>query len=204
MASRLTERKEIARLYASALLELADGAGQRTTLLDQLDELATMLEEDPELQAGFASPLVDEEERRQLLEQALRGRADDLLVDTLQVMNCKGRLGLVPELAAAAHEVHDEAQGVLSVRVRSARSLEDAQRQRVAAAVERVTGKEVRLIETVDPELIAGLVIYAGDRKLDLSLQRRLREAGKRLAERVSQEMQRGGARFVEESEAGV
>ena len=48
---------------------------------------------------------------------------------------------------------------------------------------------QARLIEKVDPDLLGGLVLKVGDRKIDSSLARRIHDAKENLFRRASDEL---------------
>lgn len=175
----------VGRVYAVAALELAEEAGRAEEVGQELAALAADLEADAETAAFFASPLVDEEQRRAALER-LRGTLSDLTVDTLQVMNGKGRLALVPALAAAYREELDRLRGRVDVTVSSARPLGDELRERLLAVVRERTGNEPRLEERVDSALLGGLVMRIGDRKIDASVAHQLRRIDEKLLGRAA------------------
>jgi F-type H+-transporting ATPase subunit delta len=194
---------EVARVYAEALLELAEADGVADEVLQQLDAFGRLLDRVPKLEPLLTNPFVETASKSALIERDLRDRLHDLIVNTLEVMNRKGRLGLARSLIVAYRDAFETARGIQQVRVVSALPLNDRQRDEIARAAARFTGRTPRLVEAVDESLIGGVVLYAGDRKLDASLRRDLEEAEDRLAERASAEMQRGAERYVEEEPAG-
>lgn len=179
----------VARVYAESLLGLAEEAGRADELLEELDGLVDLLDRDRDLGAFFASPLVDEEARRETIEKTLRGELSDLMVDTLQVMNSKGRLGLLRALAITYRQELDRLRGRVDASVASAVPLTDDLRRRLRETLERVTGRRVRLTETVDPDLIGGLVVAVDDRKIDYSLASDLRQLDDQLRDRATREI---------------
>lgn len=179
----------VARVYADSLLALAEEAGQGDETLDELDGIVALQERDPDLAAFFASPLVDEQARRRTVEKSLRGEVSDLVVNTLQVMNNKGRLDLLPALAAAYREALDALRGRVDVSITSAVPLSDGLREELLGTLRRVTGREVRLDETVDADLLGGIVVSLGDRKIDYSLATDLRQLDDQLRDRASREI---------------
>jgi F-type H+-transporting ATPase subunit delta len=183
----------VAGVYSRALLELARETGAEDALLEELAGLAGYLAGHPEVADFFASPLVDAAARRETVEKTFRGRASDLLVDGLQVLNRKGRLDLLPAVAEAYRRQHRELKGIVDVQVRTAVPLSPALRDRLAAAARRFTGREPHLVEEVQPGLLGGLVIQVGDQKIDASIASQLHEISRRLDERGSQEIYRGG-----------
>src|SRR5215210_2246494 len=101
----------LGRLYAQALLELADEQGNADELLEELTELARYLESHPDLVELFGSPLVEADTRAATIEKLFRGRASDLLVDALQVINRKGRLGSLRAIAEAYRQEPRDRRG---------------------------------------------------------------------------------------------
>jgi len=179
----------VAGVYARALLALAMDRHEADQIEGELAELAGLVSANPELEGYLSSPLVDEEGRAAALEKALRERASDLVVNTLQVMNGKGRLGLLGALAEAYRLANEHRRGEVDVEVTTAVELSDELRRRIAISASRYAGRTARLIEKVDPELLGGLVLKIGDRKIDSSLARQIHDAREGLFERASQEL---------------
>ena len=61
--------------------------------------------------------------------------------------------------------------------VRSAVELSPDQEERLAAAISRLTGYQVELRVTIEPDLLGGFVAYVGDTVLDASLRQRVQQA---------------------------
>lgn len=187
-----TSSRVVAAVYAEAMLGLAERRGKADELRAELDALATYARTEPAFAAFLANPLIDEDRRAASLERMLRGKASDLLVDALQVINRKGRIGLLPVIAAAYNARHDELRGVIEVRVASAVPLDAGQRERLRAKVRAKTGREARLTESVEPELLGGLVVRLGDRKADATIATSLRTLMTALLARATQEILSG------------
>jgi F-type H+-transporting ATPase subunit delta len=179
-------------VYAHALLQVAQSQGQTAVVLDELLELAALSERDDAFLTFLRSPLVESEGREKSLEKLFRGKASDLLVDALQVLNRKGRIGLLPAVAKAFSEEVADVRGEVDVYLTSAVGLNDAQREGVRAAVKEKTGRAARLIEEVDAALIGGMVVQIGDRKVDASVSTRLRGLSEALLKRGSRQIQSG------------
>ena len=73
------------------------------------------------------------------------------------------------ELATATRQ-HEVAE------VRSAVPLDDTQRDRLAAALSRATGKQVEVRVIVDPSVLGGVVARIGDTVIDGSVRSRLEQ----------------------------
>ena len=191
----------ISRVYARALLALAEETDAVDSVRDELDELLALISRDEDFSRFLTSPLVDSEERRESLERMFRGRMSDLLLDTLQVMNQKGRSGLIPALAETYRHEIEVLRGEVRVHVRSAIELSDAQREQLSSAVAELTNKKPTLIESVDDELIGGVVLRIGDQRIDTSVASQLRDLEQQMVGRLSQELLSGNTFISEESQ---
>lgn len=190
----------VSRLYAEAILNVAEEGGQGDALLEELNELTAYVDRSPGLARFFSSPLVDEDARVRVIEEAFRGKASDLLVDSLQVINRKGRLGSFRSIVEAYRALYRERRGVVDVHVKSAVPLSEALRARLTAVLASLTRKTPALIEKVDPSLLGGLVVEIDDgRKFNGSVAFRLHDLSEVLIQRASHEIQSGRA-FTAES----
>lgn len=184
----------VAKVYSQAILELAVEAGSSEEVLAELEALLGQAEADADLARFFENPLLETAARRESLETMFRGRLSDLTVDALQVINQKGRLSLLPAIIATYREALRERQGLVEVEVTSAVPLSEELRRRLEGAIDRHTGKKSILVETVDPDIVGGLVVRVGDDKIDTSVARELDKLSSALSERASQEILTGKA----------
>jgi ATP synthase F1 delta subunit len=189
----------IARVYAQAALSLAESRGQSDEVLEELESLLTLMDRDSAFDDFLRSPLVDTQERREALDRIFRGSLDDVLLDALQVMNNKGRSGLVRGLVEAYRQEYEDSRGQVRVKVRSAIPLTETLRHQLQEAVSSYTGKTAKLEEKVEPSLIGGLVVQVADRKIDTSVVKEIRGLGQRLLDRATREIHSGTA-YIEEA----
>jgi F-type H+-transporting ATPase subunit delta len=201
MAGISDKELALAKVYSSAMIELAARTGDTQVLGQELADLAAYLDRDEAFDRFLSSPTVDTDARKAAIEKLFRGRYSDLCVDALQVMNRKERLGLLRAVAKTYHELDEERRGRVEVLVRSAVALTDENRARLTEAAKTLTGREVDLIEHVDESLLAGMVVRIGDRQYDMSAASRLQRIRKSLVQRAAQEAH-GGRSFVEGSAA--
>ncbi|HYU35431.1 MAG TPA: ATP synthase F1 subunit delta [Thermoanaerobaculia bacterium] len=189
----------LGRLYAKALLDLADEQGNADELLDELTALAHYLEGHPELEELFGSPLVDKTARGRTIEKVFRGRASDLLVDALQIIHRKGRLGSLRAIAEAYRQELRDRRGQVDVFVRTAVPLTAELRARLSDSLAGFTGRKPTLFEKVDPAVIGGMVVEVAGKKIDTSVASRLKDLGAALERRASEEIHRGTAAYTSE-----
>jgi len=198
MATDRSQQAAVARVWADAIFTLAAAAQREDELLDELAALADLLDREGDLDRMLATPLVDDESKRALLEKALRGNASDILVDALQVLRRKGRLGLLRAVAAAYREEWMRRRNRIEVKITSAVALSDDVRQEIRLAAAERTNQHPVLIERVNPKLLGGLVVEIGDDKFDSSVARSLARLEEQLLARASRELLSGKSYFTE------
>jgi len=168
----------VARRYAQALIEVAEEA----SVVDQVgDDLASFSEllsaHDGLLGDALASPVFTTEERGAVLDDVLpRLSLHPLAANLLRLVNDKRRFGALAEIVIAYRELADQKAGRQEVVVTTAEPLTPQVEAEVRQALEKTTGKTVRLTSHVDPSLLGGLVAKVGGTVYDSSLRTRLEQ----------------------------
>lgn len=188
----------IGHLYAASILDLAEEARQGEAIAEELAELVRAIDASAELARFFASPLIDVKLRAGLLEKNLRGKASDLLVDSLLVINRKGRLGMLPAINEAYRRELRQRRGLVDARVTTAVPLSPELKAKLTESLRRFSGREPLLVEKVDPRLLGGAVVEIGGQKIDTSIASQLRELSHTLLDRASSEILSGKSYLVE------
>ncbi|BDX08693.1 F0F1 ATP synthase subunit delta [Planctobacterium marinum] len=92
----------------------------------------------------------------------------------IKVLAENKRLQALPEILVLFTELKAEYEKEIDVDVTSATDLSDAQQQEISQSLEKRLARKVKLNCNVDPELIAGFVIQAGDMVIDGSIKSKL------------------------------
>jgi F-type H+-transporting ATPase subunit delta len=189
MSANHDKQSGVAVVYAEALHQLAEARGAADEVLGELRWLADQIGEKPDFERFVSSPMIDAKERAASLDKMLRGKLSDTTVDGLQVINRKGRLGLLPEIALAFAERHREVRGMVDIEVVTATAVSDATTDRIRKALRTYTGSEPDLTIRVDPSLVGGIVIRVGDEKADASVKHKILTVRRLLEERSAREI---------------
>ena len=94
-------------------------------------------------------------------------------LDTLVRNN---RTGSIASIATVFHEEREAKAGIVPAQITTAVPLSDELKERARAALERATGKKVRLTSTTDPKLVGGAVTRMGSTVFDGSLRTQLQQ----------------------------
>ena len=167
--------------YAKSLLELATERKVEENIGRELAEIAKVVDENSDFQTFLSNPAIGEAHRGNIVDKAFRGRVSELVLNTLLVMNRKGRLGLVRQVATSYADQLQDQQGIVEADVIVADKLSPDQLEQVRQKVGAALKREVILHQYVDPSVIGGLVLRVGDRLLDASVKAQLRAIRRQL-----------------------
>ncbi|MFH0983733.1 MAG: ATP synthase F1 subunit delta [Planctomycetota bacterium] len=182
----------IADEYTQAALALAEAQGVADTFLSELGEFAAFMMADETFTNFMESPVLDADTRDGVLERTCRGKMNDLLLDTLLVLNRRGRAELVPLFHERFRRALERKRNEVEVLVTTAHPLTAELRERLIPVLARHTGRTPRLVETVDPAVIAGVRVQIEDELLDNTAASHLRRLRGALLERASRDLHEG------------
>jgi F-type H+-transporting ATPase subunit delta len=169
------------RNYADALLGVAEAAGDAGPVLDELEEfLGDVWDDQPQLAALLQSPAVAAAEKDRILTQALEGRAHPTVLRFLRVLNRHNRMAWLPGAVRRARASWERKQGRRAAIVTSAVPLDEGQLAALAERLRPILGATPALQARVDPAILGGLVVQAGDYVLDASVRTRTLEGLRR------------------------
>ena len=169
----MADKSTIARPYAKAAFEEARDRKLLGPWSEALRTAAAVVG-DPRVEALLGNPRVTPDELAKLVSEIAGPQLDEQGRNFVRTLADNRRLALLPEISTLFEELKGEAEGVIDVTVTSAAPLEDSQRGKLTAALEKRLGRSVRLQCATDPALIGGAVLRAGDLVIDGSLRGRL------------------------------
>ena len=161
----------LARPYARAAFAIAKEHG-RLRPWSSLLGFAAAVAADPQAKQLLSHPGIGNDTLIGLLLPA--GEVDPNFQQFLSVLADNRRLAVLPDIAALFEQLRREAEGVVKVAVTSATAMSDAELEGLAAALRKRFAREVAMSHRVDPELIGGAIIDAGDVVIDGSLRSKL------------------------------
>jgi len=165
----------LAGRYASALFDLASEAGSVTAVESDLDKLAAALGESAELKTLTTNPKVSRSEAEKALwgVSALLGLTE-LTQNFLGTLAQNRRLAALPDVIRAFRMIAAAQRGEVTAEVTSAHALSDEQLDQLKAKLTAREGRTVKLSSSVDPDLLGGLVVTIGSKRIDGSIRTRL------------------------------
>jgi F-type H+-transporting ATPase subunit delta len=176
----MSSPQTLARPYARAAFESARGAGALGEWQHKLDFAAAVAAQ-PQVRALIGSPTLGSAALASLhLPEGEAAGSDfagfiELLIDNR-------RLAQLPEIAAMYGELRREHDNVLRVTLRAAVAVDAALAEGFKAALKRRFKRDIELFTVIDPAVLGGAVIEAGDEVIDGSVRGRLERLAQALA----------------------
>lgn len=166
---------QIARPYAQALFDLAQGESRLNTVEAGLDSIAVLVRESDDFSRFLRSPVISGDAKAGAIEPILaKAGADPLVGNVVRVVARNGRLFALPAIIDAFRALAAQARGEAVADVSSAVPLTGEQVSSLAETLKARIGKTVTLNQHVDPSLIGGLVVKVGSQMIDSSLKTKL------------------------------
>ena len=172
----------IARNYAEALFSLGErrGVGRAESYAAPLEALAAAVHAAPRVEAVLMSPKVTKARKAELLAAALP-QAPRELVLFLQAVVKRGRQLLLGQIADEYAGLLDQKHGRIRAGITLARQPDSELMRQITAALSNALGKEVVPGFAVEPDILGGAIVRVGDRMLDGSVRRRLKQLRRQL-----------------------
>ena len=171
----------IARPYARAAFDYARGENALAAWGDVLKASSAALG-DERVAALVGNPHVRSAELVTFL-LGLVGAADNAHVrNFVHLLADNGRLELLPQIAEQYEALRADVENTVDVTVTSAMPLTAEQSAKLSAALAKRLKRTVRLQQEVDPKLIGGAIVRAGDFVVDGSLRGRVERLGTAVA----------------------
>jgi F-type H+-transporting ATPase subunit delta len=160
---------QVSRRYARALFELVQ---EQASLNDELAALAAVASAD-EVADLLASPEYPAEVKQGVLLKA-GGKMSKQATRLVEMLCERNKSELLPEIHLLVEEMISQAESEVDADVIVATEIDAALQEKLAAALEASIGKKVRLNYETDKDILGGMIINIGDRKIDYSLRTKL------------------------------
>jgi len=177
-------RRRLAHPYARVLYDLGRESSELDRVAEDLNRVLDVFAEHPELRERYESLTVPARDKQALVESVFGDRVHRWVRNLLLLLVQRRRESLLADIVAEFAALRDREAGIVEAEVEAATELDDDVRRRLGEQLARIFGaREVRLKVRQAPELLGGLVVKIGDRRIDASLRRRLVQLHRRLVE---------------------
>ncbi len=174
----MSDLETMARPYAKAIFELA-GEQNNLAYWSDILQLAASIAADDGMQNLIVSPAISAASLAETFTSVMSAvkNAPEMTTEVknmIALLAENGRLPILPALQVGYEDLKQAAEGTVEVMVTSANELTAGQEKKMAKNLKSRLGKEVNITTEINPSLIAGAIIRAGDLVIDGSARGRL------------------------------
>lgn len=165
----------IARVYASALMDVSRESGDSESLHGELNFIAALLSDEKDFGAYMASPRFSKEEKKGFVKKVFSEHLSEHIVNFLNVLIENGRQNELQNISAAFDDLMDDLNNRMKVEVVSVSELNENALENIRSVLKQRFGKDITVKERADTSILGGIIIKAGDLVIDGSLAENLK-----------------------------
>lgn len=171
--------------YANALADVAKSNGTLEETTADLEKLEKIFD-DESVYNFFASPIVSEEKKRELVDEIVSSSSiQPHVANFLNILVDMKRVELIKDIVKEFEKLYNTLTDTELAVVTSVVKLESQHLAQIAKGVQRLTGaKNVRIKTVIDESLVAGFTIRygsSGSKLIDMSVKKQLEDIAAQL-----------------------
>ena len=161
----------LAYRYAKSVLDLAIEKGELERVYEDMLYLQQLTKRSREFLNVLRSPIITNEKKQAVIDAVIGKNVSELTRAFVMLLANKTREGELPEIIEAFIKQYKDKKGIHTVKLTTAVAVSDAVKNKIVDQVRRTSDMQTIELETiVDPNLIGGFVLEAGDKFIDASL----------------------------------
>lgn len=161
----------VASRYAKSLLDLAVEKGQLEQVYSDMLYLQALIRGSRDFLSLLRSPVIKGDTKTRAINAVVNGKISDLTVAFTTLLVAKSRESVLPEVIDSFVQQYKENKNIHVVKLTTAAPVTDAIKNEIIAQVKKTSDmQDIELEATVNPDLIGGFVLQAGDKLIDASI----------------------------------
>jgi F-type H+-transporting ATPase subunit delta len=161
---------------------LARSAKGGTKIEDELFSFGAIVGTDPDLELAVSSKLGSAADKSALVQKLLASKASAQAVAIIDHLVQQPRGRRIAALIRQAASIVADESGLAVATVTSATPIDDKQLGRIAAALSKANGRDLRINHVIDPSIVGGIRVQIGDEVIDGSVATKLNDLRLQLA----------------------
>jgi len=174
----------VGRRYAVAIFNLARESQAVESVGRDLRAAKVAIYGNDGVRRFYLSPVFPRSQKEALLKEAFGNSLSATALHALLLLVRKRREALLPAIASEYDKLALDAAGKEPLEIVTAHELAQSELNTIVVRLSRVYGKSFDVTQRIDPELLGGVRLTMGDRRVDGSLAGRLDDIARRLSAR--------------------
>ena len=173
--------KTLSERYAKALWQIAEERNEIDKFNKELSEVTNAISENPDIEGFFVNPVIKIPDKKEVLQKSFEGKVDEEIYNFLDLLIDKNRIFLLGSIKSLFEQKIAEKQNILNVEAQTVIPLDEDMRGKLAEKLEKITGKNINIINVIDESIIGGVILRFGGNVIDGSVQTQLKKIQKQL-----------------------
>lgn len=168
----------VSNRYAKSILALSIERDELENVRQDMALVGQVLKENNDLMLALKSPIIKSDTKKNVLHKIFADQVGEMLINFMDILVRKGREHLLFDISNEFLRQYKALKNISTVHVTTAIASDDAQRAEIMSFIERtktsfgITGT-IEINEKVNPEIMGGFIIQAGDLQIDHSVRRK-------------------------------
>jgi len=157
--------------YAKSLLDLSIEKDQLEKVYADMQWLQALCKSSRDFVNLLRSPVVKGDKKLKILDAVIGGKVSEITAGFSRLLIAKGRESNLPEIITAFISQYKTYKNIQIIKLTTAVPVEDSMKNAIVEQVKKSSGlKNIELETSVNPDLIGGFVLQAGDKLIDASI----------------------------------
>lgn len=167
----------LASRYAKSILDLAVERGQLEDVYKDMLYLQQLVKASRDFLGMLRSPVIAPDKKQSIIDAIAGKNVGELTNAFTRLLVSKGREGDLPEISQSFISQYKTRKSIHTVKLTTAAPISDAVKNSIVEQVKRTSNMaNIELETAVNPDLIGGFVLQAGDKLVDASVAYELKE----------------------------
>jgi F-type H+-transporting ATPase subunit delta len=167
---------KVASRYAKSLLKIAIEEKALEELYTDMQLVNKICAENRELVLLLKSPVVKSDKKQAILTAIFDKNLSKIAATFVSLITNKKRAGILDDIAASFIETYKQHKNIKTAQVTSAVALSKAQKDGIIAILNSAKdASSIDLHEVIDTNIIGGMILRVGDKQVDESIKRKLK-----------------------------
>lgn len=163
-------RTSVSLQYAKALFDVATDTSSVDEYLNDLKAVCKLLIDDENTNKVLNHPSVRNEERKSIIENALKDYLPTTFINYLKVLVDNQRLNELKDILDSYEGLVDDYHQQCNAYVYAKYELGDEEKSKLVSTLEKKLNKKVNLVFKNDPSLVGGIKIVANGKVMDATI----------------------------------
>ena len=166
---------KVASRYAKSLLKIAIDENLLEELHKDMQLVNDVCNNNPDLVLLLKSPIVRKDKKTTILDEIFGKQISQISSSFISIILIKKREGLLSDISDAFIDIYKHHKNITTASVTTAIALSADQKSKIIALLNKEGKGGVDLKEVVNADIIGGMILRIGDKQVDESIKRKLK-----------------------------